>query len=277
MGKGARWMTRWSSAIALVGAVSAGTAGSAFGYAAGGVSIPDSTFRQGTGTQQVAVSIGQGVVGTDQVLVIWPFYSSDYHWLVGVTADPATGATCTYDVGQWQCAPGDSGWHAGDLRVQVNTAKGMDCGLHAGICQNDEINIQSLPAPGDHNGLPDGRPLSVLGNVLIMPDSVPWHGPSATPGAAPVYREPLTRNSAAAPSTAAAPGSAASATSAAPAPSSASADPTDSLDAVDTSLTSTPNGSPTGLYVALAVPILLGAGAPFAYRARRRRRRAEGE
>ena len=271
MGRGTRWITRRSSAIVLVGAVSVGTAGTAFGYADGGVSIPDSTFRQGSGTQQVAVSIGQGVVGTDQTLVIWPFYSSDYHWLVGVAADPATGATCTYDVGQWQCSPGRSGWQAGDLRVQVDTAKGMDCGLQPGICQNDEINIQSLPDPGDHNGLPDGKPLSVLGNVLIMPDSVPWHGPTPAPAATPVYREPLLTGSAAAP------GTAGSTTPAPAASSPAAAAPTASLEAVDTSLTSTPNSSPTGLYLALAVPILLGAGAPLAYRMRRRRRAARGE
>ncbi|HWG28115.1 hypothetical protein [Actinospica sp.] len=268
MGKGARRITRWSTAIVLVGAVCAGTAETAFGYADGGVNIPDSTFRQGTGTQQVAVSVGHGVVGTDQTLIVWPFYSSDYHWLVGVAADPGTGATCSYDVGQWQCVPGRGGWLAGNLHVLVDTAKAMDCGLHAGVCQNDEINIQSLPDPGDRNGLPDGQPLSVLGNVLIMPDSVPWHGPTPQPA----YREPLATSSASGQVA----GVSATPTRTTPV-TSTSPDPATSIAAVNTSLTSTPDASPTGLYLALAIPILLGAGAPLAYRMRKRRRQASGE
>jgi hypothetical protein len=238
--------------IVLVGAISS-AAGTAFGYAAGGVSVPDSTFRQGSGTQQVTITLGTGVVGTDQTLIVWPFYFSDYHWLVGVTADPGTGGNCAYDVGQWQCTPGRGGWHAGNLRVLVNTAKAMDCGLHAGVCQNDEINVQGLPDAPDHNGLPDGQPLSVLGNVLIMPESVPWHG--ATPQ--PVYREPLATPSA--PGTAVAPG------------------PVISIDAVSTARTGASGGSPAGRYAGLAGLVVVGAGAAFGYRTLRRRRAARGE
>lgn len=240
MGKGARWISRWSTAIVLVGAVSSAAAGTAFGYAEGGVGIPDSTFRQGSGTQEVAIAVTSPAVGTDETLVVWPFYSTDYHWLVGVSADPSTGASCTYDVGQWQCTPGQGGWHAGSLRVRVNTAKPMNCGLHAGICQADEIIIQSIPAPANRYALPAGQPLSVFGDVLIMPASVPWHGP--TP--APVFK-PLALTS----------------------PS-----PVTTVDAENTSATSpSSNGSATPLYAALGVLVLLGAAFPFGYRRFKRR------
>ncbi|HTJ66880.1 MAG TPA: hypothetical protein VL551_05065 [Actinospica sp.] len=266
MGKGARWITRCSTALVLVGTVSS-AASTAFAYSSGGVNVPDATFRQGTGTQQVSISVGAPLVGTDQALVVWPFYFSDYHWLVGVEADPDTGATCAYDVGQWQCTPGRSGWHAGDLRVLVSTAKAMDCGLHAGVCQTDEINIQGLPDAPDHSGLPDGKPFSVLGNVLIMPETVPWHGP--TPSTQPVYR-PLTATTAPA-------AQSVTATTAPAGPDTASADPTTSVDAVNTSLSGGSHGSPVGLVLLVALPVVGGVGGFTGYRMRRRRRPAGGE
>ena len=140
-------------------------------------------------------------------------------------------------MGQWECDPGRQGWQAGDLHVLVNTAKAMDCGLHAGICQTDEIAVQSLPDAGDHNGLPDGQALSVLGNVVIMPTSAPWHGPTAPP----VYKPVVS-------TTAAAPG------------------PATSVDAEKTSVTVSSGGSSTWVYVALAILILIGVAFLFGYR-----------
>jgi hypothetical protein len=233
----ARRVTRWSTAVVLVGTIASGTAGTAFGYAEGGVNVPDSTFRQNTGTQEVDVALTAPVVGSDEKFIVWPFYSTAVHWLVGVTADPSTGATCAYDVGQWECDPGRQGWQAGDLHVLVNTAKAMDCGLHAGVCETDEIAVQSLPDGGDRNGLPDGQPLSVLGNVVIMPTAAPWHGPTAEP----VYK-PVVATTAAAPS------------------------PATSVDAEKTSVPVASSGSSTWVYVALAILILIGVAFPFGYR-----------
>jgi hypothetical protein len=229
-----------------VGAVASGTAGTAYGYAEGGVSVPDSTFRQATGTQEITVSLARPVLGSDEKFVVWPFYSTANHWLVGVTADPSTGATCAYDVGQWECDPGQRGWQGGELHVLVNTAKAMDCGLHAGICQTDEIAIQSLPDPGDRSGLPDGQMLSVLGNVVIMPTSVPWHGPTAQP----VYKPIATPSAATA--------------TAAPSPAT-------SVDAVNTALSAPAAKSQDGIYIALVVLILIGVGFPIGFRLRKRK------
>ena len=242
MGSTARRVTRWATAVVLVGTAASGTTGTAFGYAEGGVNVPDSTFRQSTGTQQINVSLTAPVVGSDEKFVVWPFYSTANHWLVGVTADASTGATCTYDVGQWECDPGEKGWHAGSLHVLVNTAKAMDCGVHAGVCQTDEIAVQSLPDPGDRNGLPDGQPLSVLGNVVIMPSSVPWTGPTA-----PVYKQPVVVTTTAA------------ATEAAP-------NPVTSVNAEKTSVAVASGGTSTLIYVALAILILIGVGFPIVYR-----------
>jgi hypothetical protein len=238
----ARRVTRWSTAVVLVGTIASGAAGTAFGYAEGGVNVPDSTLRQNTGTQEVDVALTAPAVGSDEKFIVWPFYSTANHWLVGVTADPSTGATCAYDVGQWECDPGHQGWQAGELHVLVNTAKAMDCGLHAGVCVTDEIAIQSLPDAGDHNGLPDGQPLSVLGNVVIMPTSAPWHGPTPEP----VYK-PVVATTAAAPT------------------------PVTSVDAEKTSVTVSPAGSSTWVYVTLAILILIGAAFPFVYRRLHRR------
>jgi hypothetical protein len=228
-----------------VGTIASGTAGTAFGYAEGGVNVPDSTFRQGTGTQQISVAISAPAVGSDEKFVVWPFYNTADHWLVGVTADASTGAVCSYDVGQWECDPGRAGWHDGDLHVLVNTATAMNCGLHAGVCQTDEVAVQSLPDPGDHNGLPDGQPLSVLGNVVIMPASLPWHGPTA----APVYKQPLL-----------------TATTAAAEPS-----PATTVNAEKTSVTVASGGSSDLVYVALAILILIGVAFPIVYRRMHRR------
>ena len=243
----ARRVTRWATAFVLVGAIAMGTAENAFGYAEGGVNVPDSTFRQGTGTQEISVALSAPALGSDEKFVVWPFYSTADHWLVGVTADPSTGAHCGYDVGQWECDPARAGWQGGDLRVLVDTTNAMDCGLHPGVCETDEIAIQSLPDPGDHNGLPDGQMLSVLGNVVIMPSSVPWHGPTA----APVYKQPLLTPSAA-PTDAAPTGTAPS--------------PVTSVDAGKTSVTVASGASSTFVYAALAVLILIGIAFPIVYR-----------
>ncbi|HET9168993.1 MAG TPA: hypothetical protein VFN97_06130 [Actinospica sp.] len=245
VGIGARRVTRWTTAVVLVGAIASGTAGTAFGYAEGGIDVPDSTFRQGTGTQEITVSLAAPVVGSDEKFVVWPFYSTADHWLVGVTADASTGASCSYDVGQWQCVPGRRGWQSGALHVLVNTGKAMDCGLHTGVCQTDEVAVQSLPDPGDdHNGLPDGQAISVLGNVVIMPASVPWSGPTA-----PVYKQPLLAP-----------------TTSAPAP-----DPVTSVDAEKTSVAVPSGGFSPLVYAALALLILIGVSFPILYRRRHRR------
>ncbi|MBR7825335.1 hypothetical protein KDK95_03375 [Actinospica sp. MGRD01-02] len=251
-------MTRISTAVALVGVIASGTAQSAFGYADGGVSVPDSTFRQDTGTQQVAVAIAAPVVGTDEKFVVWPFYSTANHWLVGVSAAPATGGTCAYDVGQWECVPGATGWHAGELQVKVNTAEAMDCGVHAGVCQTDQIAVQSMPDAGDHTGLPDGQPLSVLGNVVIMPLAAPWHGSTASAAATP------SAPASAADPRATAVGVAASATGAPAAtdePSSVT-----SIDAEKTAVTAGSGDFSTYMYGALALLVLIGVAFPIGYR-----------
>ena len=260
MGTVARRVTRISTAVALVGVIASGTAESAFGYADGGVSVPDSTFRQDTGTQQVAVSIAAPVVGTDEKFVVWPFYSTADHWLVGVSAAPATGGTCSYDVGQWECEPGAAGWHAGDLLVQVNTSVAMDCGIHAGVCQTDEIAVQSMPDPGDHNGLPDGKPLSVIGNVVIMPLAAPWHGSTASAAATP----------AASASAAATEATSAATAAARPADADEPSSVT-SIDAEKTAVTAGSGGSFTYMYVALALLVLIGVAFPIGYRRLHRR------
>jgi hypothetical protein len=255
-------VTRISTAVALVGAIASGTAQSAFGYADGGVSVSDSTFRQDTGTQQVAVSIAAPVVGTDEKFVVWPFYSTGNHWLVGVSAAPATGGTCAYDVGQWECVPAATGWHAGELLVKVNTAEAMDCGIHAGVCQTDEIAIQSMPDAGDRNGLPDGKPLSVLGNVVIMPLAAPWHGSTASAAATPSATPSAPASAPATEATAV--GVAASATgrpAATEEPSSAT-----SIDAEKTAVTAGAGGSSTYMYVVLALLVLIGVAFPIGYR-----------
>lgn len=283
VGNGARRMARWSTAIVLVGAVSSGTAGNAFGYSEYGVSVPDSTFRQGTGTQEITVSVAAPAVGTGESLLVWPFYNSSDHWLVGVTADRSTGATCGYDVGQWQCTPGVSGWQAGHLHVLVNTAKAMDCGMQPGVCQTDELSVQSIPGPPDSDGPPSGQPFTVLGNVVIMPNSAPpTHGPSPT--AAPstqTYRPPLASASALRQTyggPASSPAASLSAPTTPPAVPAATPSTQMSIDAEHTTRAATPpDGSPLGLYLALAIPVAAGVSAPLAFRTYRRRRRAGAE
>ena len=272
--------------IVLVGAIASGTAAAAFGAASGGVDVPDSTFRQGTGTQVIDVSVGQPAVGTTETLVIWPLYSSKDHWLVSVTADRSTGARCGYDVGQWQCTPSRSGWQAGDLRVQVNTAVAMDCGVYTGVCDTDSLSVQSIPgSPRSAGGPPNGQPVSINSSVVIMPASGNPHSASSTPSA-PVYRPVTTssaspRTSQAAPATSSAAGAPtssatpSSSVAAALAPS-ASASAT-SINAENTSLSS-PQGSDLGLYLALLIPIFVGVSVPFAFReSRRRRKRVAGD
>ena len=286
MGGDARRMTRWSTTIVLVGAVASGTAGTAFGYASGGVNVPDSTFRQAAGTQLIDISVGPPAVGTTETLVIWPFYNSNDHWLLGVMADRSTGAKCGYDMGQWQCVPGRSGWQAGDIHVEVNTAVAMDCGLYTGVCTMDTLTVQSIPGPPSSlGGPPSGQPVSTNGSVVIMPASVYGHSASPTPSA-PVYRPIATSaaSSVAAPQTSqvqVAPATSSAATppptpSATPSTSVAAlapeieASPT-SINAENTSL-ATPQGADVGLYLALLIPILAGVAVPFGFLARRRRK-----
>ena len=286
MGKGARRMTRWSAAIVLVGTVSSGTAAAAHANAAGGIDVPDSTFRQGTGTQEISISIGPPAVGTTETLIIWPYGTARSRWMLGVTADRSTGAACGYDVGQWQCAPGPSGWHAGRLAVQVSTATAMDCGLQRGVCDLGELNVQSMGGPPDNQGgPPSGQPFSASGNVVIMPASLPTRSTSAPTPSPPVYR-PIATTSAAQPPAATpttssppppTPSAAPSTSSAALAPTGTEPTPTEpsatSIEAENTSLTTAPHGSPIGLYLALLIPILLGVGGPLGYHLGKRRRR----
>ena len=287
MGRDARRMTRWSTTIVLVGAVSSVAAGVAFADAAGGVSVPDSTFRQGTGTREIDISIARPMVGSAEALVIWPLYNSRHsnsRWMLGVIADRSTGARCGYDAGQWECAPGRSGWHPGDVRVQVGTADAMDCGLAPGVCDKDEIEVQAIPyGPNPRGGLPGGPPISVSGSVVIMPNLL--NGPSATPtGSAPVHHPSATSSNGSAPQTSSANTVHAASTSASPAPTApssaassavalvpATGPSAESIDAENTSSTAT-QGSDLGLYAALLIPIALGVAAPFGYQAGRRRR-----
>jgi hypothetical protein len=259
VGKDARRMTRLSMTIALVGAVSSVGVGVAFANAADGVNVPDSTFRQGTGMQEIDISVAGSSVGSGETLVIWPMYNSNVDWLVDVIADRSTGASCGYDAGQWQCVPGHSGWQAGDVRVQVSTAEAMDCGPAPDACPRDELELQSIPfGPNPTGGSPNGRLISVSGSVVIMPDLPGWNGATSTPSA---------------------PASGSSATSGGPAPSTSSAaaavpsakpSPT-SIDAENTSLTA-PEGPGLGLFAALLIPIAVGVAAPFGFQAVRRRR-----
>jgi hypothetical protein len=282
VGKDARRMTRWSTAIVLVGAVSSVVAGVAVADVAGGVNVPDSTFRQGTGTQEIYISVGRPLVGTAEALVIWPMYHSNDQWLLGVIADPATGARCGYDAGQWQCVPGRSGWQAGDLQVSVSTVDAIGCGSASGVCDQDEVVVQSLPfMPNPRGGgPPGGPPLSVSGSVAIMSDQANRSGPTPTPsatvnGALVTSGDPAPRTSSA--------GAGEVATSSAPSASAVSTPSTSSgallpsvvpsatsIAAEDTSST-TQQGSDLGIYAALLIPILLGVGAPFGYHALRRR------
>jgi len=290
VGKGARRMARWSSTIVLVGAVALGTAGTALGYASGGVNVPDSTFRQGTSTQLIDISVGPPVVGTTETLVIWPFYNTNDHWLLDVMADRSTGAKCGYDMGQWQCVPGHSGWQAGDVQVEVNTAVAMDCGLYTGVCTMDSLTVQSIPGPPNSlGGPPSGQPVSINGSVVIMPASV--YGQSASPtGSAPVYR-PITSSAASTSSTFAPQTSqAAEATSSAAAPPTPSAAPSaspaalaptieaspTSVNAENTSL-ATPRGSALGLYSVLMIIILGGMAGPLGIYVGRRRKKRRAE
>ena len=282
MGKDARRMTRLSAVIVLVGSVSSMAAGVAFANATRGVNVPDSTFRQGTGTQEIDISIAQPAVGGTEALVIWPMYNSNDHWLLGVIADRSTGARCGYDAGQWQCAPGYSGWRAGDLRVQVSTAQAMDCGLAPGECAKDEIEVQAVPySVNPMGGGPrSGPPISASGSVVIMPNLLGWSA-SATPApSAPVYRAPVITSGAAAPRTSSVPAAAASPSVSATAASSAALVPSaapspTSIDAENTSLTTRQSSDSVGLYLALLIPVLLGVAVPFGYGARRRRRERE--
>ena len=287
MGKDARRMARLSTVIALVGAVSSVAAGAAFANAADGVNVPDSTFRQGTGIQEIDISVARPSVGSVEALVIWPLYNSDDHWLVGVVADRSTGARCGYDAGQWQCVPGRSGWHPGDVRVEVSTAVAMDCGPAPGACRRDELEVQSIPFGRNPSGAsPNGRLISVSGSVAIMPNATGRKGATSMPSA-PVSRSsaasgepapgmssaaaspvptapspPVTRAASAAPVSTSAP-AAALAPAAKPSPT--------SIDAENTS-SSAPAGPGLAFFAALLAVILVGVAVPFGFQASRRRR-----
>ena len=284
MGKDARRMARLSTVIALVGAASSMAAGAAFANAADGVNVPDSTFRQGTGIQEIDISVARPSVGSVEALVIWPLYNSDDHWLVGVVADRSTGARCGYDAGQWQCVPGRSGWHPGDVRVEVSTAVAMDCGPAPGACRRDELEVQSIPFGRNPSGAsPNGRLISVSGSVAIMPNAAGRKGATSMPSA-PVSRssaasgEPVPGTSSAAaspvpaapspPVTRPAPVST-SAPAAALAPA-AKPSPT-SIDAENTS-SSAPAGPGLPFFAVLLAVILVGVAVPFGFQAGRRRR-----
>lgn len=295
MGKDARRMTRWSTTIVLVGAVSSVAAGVAFANAAGGVHVPDSTFRQGTGTQEIDISVAGPAVGSTEALVIWPTYNSrnsdrfNNHWLLGVIADPATGARCGYDAGQWQCVPGRSGWHAGDLHVQVSTADAMYCGPARGVCAEDQIEVQSIPyGPNPMGGSSGGSPISISGTVVILPSTQGWSGMAPRPSAPARSHPSLAKSSTPAPRTSSAgasPGSAEVTRSSAPSTSASATSPPAlvpmigpslaSIDAENTSLTAQ-QGSDLGFYAALLIPVFLGVAVPVGYHANRRRRGGKG-
>jgi hypothetical protein len=286
VGKDARRMTRLSTVIALVGAASSVAAGAAFANAADGVNVPDSTFRQGTGIQEIDISVARPSVGSVEALVIWPLYNSNDHWLVGVVADRSTGARCGYDAGQWQCVPGHSGWHPGDVRVEVSTAVAVDCGPAPGVCHRDDLEVQSIPFGRNPSGAsPNGRLISVAGSVVIMPNVKGRNGATSTPSA-PASRsstasgEPATSTSSAAVSPVpAAPSPTVTRSTSAPVSTSAPAaalapsakpSPT-SIDAENTS-SSAPAGPGLPFFAVLLAVILVGVAVPFGYQASRRRR-----
>jgi hypothetical protein len=303
VGKDARRMTRWSTVIVLVGAISSGAGSTAFADSAGGVNVPDSTFRQGTGTQEIDVSLGGSVVGSTETLVVWPFYNSNYRWLLGVEASQSTGGGCRYDVGQWLCSPGLHPWRAGELQIQVGTSettptattpttthtRTTDCGRHRGACMASEITVQVIPGPpSSFGGPPDGRPASVSGTVVIAPPLPTVQSASATESAVVAPRvaasEPPPRTTSPAAVVPSAPSAAQStpASSGPPSPSAASMSLTEvspsvetSIDAQNTSLTSptsASHGSVIGLYLVLLIPILGGMAGPLGFRYGKRRR-----
>jgi hypothetical protein len=251
VGKDARRMTRLSTVAALVGAASSVAAGAAFANAADGVNVPDSTFRQGTGIQEIDISVAPPSVGSAEALVIWPLYNSNDHWLVGVIADRSTGAQCGYDAGQWQCVPGRSGWRPGDVRVEVSTSAATDCGLAPGACHGDDLEVQSIPFGRNPTGTsPNGRLISVTGSVVITPSA------GAT---SPVPAAPSVTGTQSVPTSASA---AALAPSAKPSPT--------SIDAENASSTA-PAGPGLAFFAVLLAVILVGVAVPFGYQAVRRR------
>jgi hypothetical protein len=264
VGKDARLMTRLSTVIALVGAASSVAAGAAFANASDGVNVPDSTFRQGTGIQEIEISVAGSTAGSVETLVIWPLYSSNDHWLLSVIAGPSTGASCGYDAGQWQCVPGNSGWHPGDLWVEVSTADAVDCGPASGACSRDELELQSIPfGPNPTGGSPNGRLISVNGSVVITPNPPGSSGPTSAP---PASSDPASGSSVT--SSRQAPSTSSAAAADAPA---AKSSPT-SIDAENTSLTA-PEGPGLAFFAVLLVAILIGVAAPFGLQAVRRRRK----
>jgi hypothetical protein len=303
VGKDARRMTSWSTVIVLVGAISSGAGSTAFADSAGGVNVPDSTFRQGTGTQEIDVSLGGSVVGSTETLVVWPLYSSNYHWLLGVEASRSTGGSCRYDVGQWLCSPGLHPWRAGELLIQVGTSETTptattttatrtritNCGRHRGACMASEITVQVIPGPpSSFGGPPDGRPVSVSGTVVIAPPLPTVQSASATESAVVAPKvaasEPAPRTTSPAVVVSSAPSATPSAPASSGAPSSSamsmpltevSPSVETSIDAQNTSQTSptsASHGPAFGLYMLFLIPILGGVAGPLGLRYGKRRR-----
>ena len=280
----------------VVGLVAAGSlclaGGMAAAGSAGGVSAPDSTFQQGSGIQRIDITVGGSAVGTMETLVLGQYDGSHLHWLVGVSADQATGATCGYDVGQWQCAPGRSGWRAGLLQVAVSTDEAMDCGGADGFGDGgyggggygggggggtsdqcaDTLSVQSIPGGSTHgNGPPSGQPFTISAAVVILPEFGPTRQPTGpTSTASDQARE--VRSTAvrkAASSTA----SATTSHAAAGVGGATANTPTVhmSIDAVDTSV-SRAEGTQVGLYLVLGMLVFGSVASPLGIRAVRRRR-----
>lgn len=283
----------------VVGLVAAGSlclaGGMAGANSSGGVSVQDATFLQGTGIQQIDISVGGPAVGTMETLVLGQYGGSRMHWLVGVSADQITGGTCTYDVGQWQCAPGRSGWGPGLLHVAVSTQDAMDCGDSDGYGGSGyggsgyggggeggaqdhcvaALSIQSIPGGSTRgNGPPSGQPFTLSASVAILPGDGSTRqptGPTSTASdpardahstGAPTATRKAASSSAPAASHAAAVGSGAAATT---------PNVHMTIDAVDTSA-STREASQIGLYLALGILALGSVSGPLGIRAARRRR-----
>jgi hypothetical protein len=275
----------------VVGLVAAGSlclaGGMAGASSAGGVSVQDATFLQGTGIQQIDISIGGPAVGTMETLVLGQYGDSRLHWLVGVSADQITGGSCTYDVGQWQCAPGRSGWGPGLLHVAVNTDRAMDCGDPDGYAGGggygggggadhcmDALTVQSVPGGSTRgNGPPSGQSFTITASVQILPEygltrqpTAPTSTPSEQVRNAHSAGAPTAPRKAASPSAPAASHAAAVGFGAATTP-----DVHMTIDAVDTSV-STGDASQIGLYLVLGILALGSVTGPLGLRAVRRRR-----
>jgi len=278
----------------VVGLVAAGSlclaGGMAGASSAGGVSVQDATFLQGTGIQQIDISVGGPAVGTMETLVLGQNGGSRMHWLVGVSADQITGGTCNYDVGQWQCTPGRSGWGAGLLHVAVSTDDAMDCGGPDGYggggyggggggtsdrCAN-ALSIQSIPGGSTRgNGPPSGQSFTISASVVILPEYGLTRQPTGPTSTASDHARDVHSTGAPTASGKVASSSAPATTSHAAAVGSGAAATTPNvhmtIDAVDTSV-STGDASQIGLYLVLGILALGSVTGPLGIRAARRRR-----